>query len=375
MPYIPFTQKWLYRGLLAASALGILACGDDITKTTEVGRTEFAESFDDLPECSEKLVGEIFFVKETGALYVCADSAWKKAAESGPVAVDSTADTTSDAGCSLKDNGDGTVTQVCGGDSVLLGKAFCGKIPYESDSAFCLDGKVYAKVDGKIYDPELEFPLDGKMIRKSLAWRYRNPNVEYDTIFDSRDGRAYLTVKIGDQVWMAENLNYRGEGSDTLGICMNFGESKCDLYGRYYGWLEAMNVDFPQDTADGKFEVSIPENARGICPEGFRVPTLAEYGRLRTHLDSLGYGKADWIATASNTSGFGLLFGGYYDSEDDEFYDLYDDAYLWSYNPEESGFEKIVEVYPVMNSYSYSYDDYDFVKYRNNLRCVLAQKN
>ena len=300
--------------LFGTIPLFLLACGDDVAQVSQKS-FETADNFEEMEECTAAIDGKTVFVTDSARFYVCADS------------------------------------------------------------LFCAKGNLYAKVDGKVYDPEWEFPLDGKIMRKSPAWRYRNPSVEYDTIFDSRDGRAYLTVKIGDQVWMAENLNYRGEGSDTLGICMNFGESKCDLYGRYYGWLEAMNVDFPQDTADGKFEVSIPENARGICPEGFRVPTLAEYGRLRTHLDSLGYGKADWIATASNTSGFGLLFGGYYDSEDDEFYDLYDDAYLWSYNPEESGFEKIVEVYPVMNSYSYSYDDYDFVKYRNNLRCVLAQKN
>lgn len=40
---------------------------------------------------------------------------------------------------------------------------------------------------------------------------YFNPDVEYGELIDNRDGRKYKTVTIGDQVWMAENLNYARE--------------------------------------------------------------------------------------------------------------------------------------------------------------------
>ena len=102
------------------------------------------------------------------------------------------------------------------------------------------------------------------------------------TMTDERDGQTYKTVKIGTQTWMAENLNYETINS----YCYNDNVSNCTKYGRLYTWAAAMD-SVGTWSANGKdcgfYKDCTPTYpVRGVCPEGWHLPTKAEFETLFT---------------------------------------------------------------------------------------------
>ena len=119
------------------------------------------------------------------------------------------------------------------------------------------------------------------------------------TMTDERDGQTYKTVKIGTQTWMAENLNYAYTGvpyryerdnevytSDSTSWCYNNVPANCTKYGRFYTWAAAMDSVGEWSTNDKGcgFDVvcSPTYPVRGVCPEGWHLPTVAEFKALFT---------------------------------------------------------------------------------------------
>lgn len=137
---------------------------------------------------------------------------------------------------------------------------------------------------------------------------------ETGIFIDTRDGQTYKTVKIGNQIWMAENLNFETEDS----WCYNNSLENCKTYGRLYTC----------------------EAAKNVCPAGWHLPSDAEWTILVDYLGGSGVaggkmkkaGTSHWKLpnfVATNSANFTALPGGGRRS-DGSFFGLGYYAYFWS---------------------------------------------
>ena len=129
--------------------------------------------------------------------------------------------------------------------------------------------------------------------------------VVYGEMTDERDGQTYKTVKVNDNVtWMAENLNYAylqpTAELDSSSWCYFDTIEGCNRYGRYYLWsamIDSAGIFSDKTKGCGYFvtkdewkKCPVEGSIRGVCPEGWRLPTYKDYQGLMfwRHKASLG---------------------------------------------------------------------------------------
>lgn len=100
---------------------------------------------------------------------------------------------------------------------------------------------------------------------------------------DERDGNVYKTAKVGNQIWMAQNL--RLENPNTLDDCSsNYydytikDEAVLQKYGHHYGWMTAMLISCKYEEQLAKSEIQQPH--QGLCPTGWHIPSIDEWQEL-----------------------------------------------------------------------------------------------
>jgi len=115
-----------------------------------------------------------------------------------------------------------------------------------------------------------------------------------DSLTDTRDGKKYASILIGEQCWMAQNLDHgvmiNGSNAQTDNqtnekYCYDNDPANCDTYGGLYQWDEMM-------------QFQAKEGLQGICPEGWRLPTDADWCILTTFLDpTVDCSSTGWSGT------------------------------------------------------------------------------
>jgi len=195
-----------------------------------------------------------------------------------------------------------------------------------------------------------------KTLKKEISKSETKTSVEHEQIqnpvfgsfIDKRDGKAYKSVKIGKQIWMAENLNhkggrcygenggiYRGDHSEDFKISKSEAQANCAKYGRLYTWSEAMGLPSGCDT-EGCYD-KIKQTHKGICPSGWHLPTENEWMELVEFAKKESVGQdAKYLKSVSGWKyengvdkyGFNALPVGKLDY--DTFSYFGEDAYFWS---------------------------------------------
>lgn len=144
---------------------------------------------------------------------------------------------------------------------------------------------------------------------------------DFGSYTDERDKKIYRTVKIGEDTWMADNMNY--VDTTTLlknsSYCYDTTAANCDTYGRLYTWNAA--------TLNG--------TEQGICPDGWHVSTRTDWENLEktvnnsSKIGALLKATRLWkdIAYPKNEYGFSAIPAGYYD---EKFYGLGTSAHFWT---------------------------------------------
>ena len=237
---------------------------------------------------------------------------------------------------------------------------------------------------GTVYGNEIEFNTsDG----------FPCPN---DTSLTDIDGNIYNTVQLGSQCWMRENLRTTHYNNGTeIPLYNNYGntayryypygnESNVHIYGYLYNWYATM-CGSPSSNTN-------PSGVQGICPNGWHVPSDAEWTQLTNYVssqsqylcggDSSFIGKAlaadteNWsssnttcavgnMPSNNNATGFSALPAG--DRTETGFYGLGGFATFWTTTEYSSGraYERDIPYYQAIVRRQ------NFEKYRGqSVRCL-----
>ena len=389
--------------IFTAAILAVLsACGDEVTEVTEVNRVagmQVMEEGEALPKCTAENEGTMVYSVDSAAAYYCVNEKW--VSMKGKDGKDGTDGKDGKDGIDGKDGKDGKNGEngtngssassctaeaidngykiVCGGDSVgvvLNGKdgqdgakgdsgatGNNGLSAYEIAKArgytgteeewiASLKGDPGAKGDSGVAGTSCSAEevaggvevscTDGKKFTLSNGADGKDGKSFVDGwMVDSRDKQLYRVVTIGEQTWMAENLNYKTEKSWCGGGSVE-NEGDCFKYGRFYTWAGAVGKS---DAECGYGHTcGLSGRVRGACPEGWHLPDTTEWKKLFAAVGGKGTAgtmlksQTGWSSSGNGTDAYGFsAFPAGLRGNDGRFYNEGSRTFFWSvpeYSPD-----------------------------------------
>ena len=300
-------------GAFALSAM-LAACGDDSTSAKDADQPDVVvETFDDLPVCSDNQDGSTAYVKDEKTAYVCVDGDWVPEEEnsSSSIASSSSSPRNDSLSSSVITSSSSEAPQSSSSETM---QSSSSEAPQSSSSEApqSSSSETMQSSSSETTQSSSSADVNSSSSENELS-SSSEMGIIYGTMTDSRDGNTYKTVKIGEQVWMAENLNY-ADSVKTPSLkenswCYGNVAANCEKYGRLYTWTAAIDsvklandVMNPLDCGYGK-TCDFSGTVQGICPSGWHLPSGDEWKTLITAVGS----KAG--TALKSTSGWGSLKG------------------------------------------------------------------
>ncbi|SHK42745.1 major paralogous domain-containing protein [Fibrobacter intestinalis] len=354
---------------ISVAVLFFTACGDSGSSASgfESDFSYTEETLDDLPNCTAEREQDTAFVRDGNEIYVCEDSRWKFVR----AVIDSVKTVDDLSACTNSREGDSVLVTslnavyVCGdgkwykvdvedllesSSSVSPGSSSDGweKLPSSSSSSLLVVSSSSEAVSSS--SSVLVVSSSSEVVSSSssllvvsssseVVSSSSSPAVSYGKLTDARDGQVYKTVQIGEQIWMAENLNYAYNEGTAQSYCYNNSADSCAKYGRLYLWSAAMDsaavfggCGYGSTCGAG----SATTEVRGVCPAGWHLPSRAEFETLFAAVggqDVAGTvlkSTSGWMEDGNGTDvyGFSALPAGYYN--DGNFFNVGSNATFWS---------------------------------------------
>ena len=204
---------------------------------------------------------------------------------------------------------------------------------------------------------------------------------------DTRDNRTYKYLKFESNYSsksiyaMVENLNvgdmvkgYKNQQDDSKieKYCYDNDTLICHYYGGLYQWAEMMQL--PSECNTKSCADLIQENHQGICPDGWRLMTAADFDfivKSNGNKDGVEGTRSTFGFGGYNTTGFSLVGAG---SNWDHSFGYLNHSTYWFY-PEESSDDSNLYAFSSSQGINEKYNPMDQVDKTHgfSVRCVMVE--